>query len=225
MRFLSVPHCVALSALLILAPARADSLYDAGGNTYLDIGRFTTDFRYADGDHEGHVGRYGVAFEEPLADDVTFGLHGGYLTWDAQGEPPAAPLDFSGRYLGVLGRYHGSRGDYFNLAAEFSYTWHDVDSVGFASARSEVTWYETWASFGPLLRAGRWRLGFGGYYQGFDGGTETDTNPGRHAGFEAARHTGAYVGLTFYVDPTGSFSIIGTTGARRGLKLVFKREF
>ena len=69
-------------------------------------------------------------------------------------------------------------GDYFNLSGELSYTWHDVNSSGPAATHSEITWYETWAAFGPVLRYGPWRASFGAYYQNL-AGDETDSNPGR----------------------------------------------
>src|SRR6185503_12130689 len=127
------------------ASARADGLYDTGASTWLDLGTYHTDLDYAGATHAAHVGRYGIGYSEPVAEDTSFALQGGYVTLDVDGEPPAAFLDYSGRYLGLMGRYEGTWGDYFNLAGEVSYTWHDVTSSGFTVTHSEITWYETWA--------------------------------------------------------------------------------
>ena len=224
MRLLPPIYLLAALSTLLCATAHADDLYDPGASTYVELGRYRTSFTYADGDHEAHVGRYGLAFNEPVAGDTTFGLQGGYLTLDVDGEPPGPFLDFTGRYLGLQGRYEGTWGDYFNLSGELSYTWHDVNSSGPAATHSEITWYETWAAFGPVLRYGPWRASFGGYYQGISG-TETDSSPSRRVDFNAGKSVGAYAGFSFYIDETGSIGIYGTTGARKGIKLVFRRDF
>jgi len=83
---------------------------------------------------------------------------------------------------------------------------------------------ETWGEAGPVFRYDRWRLSLGAYYQGFSG-TETDANPYRLLDFSAARSVGAYGGIAFYIDPTGSIGLYATTGARHGVQLVFRREF
>jgi len=204
--------------------ARADDYGSPGGDTNLELGRYHTDFKYFDGDHQADVGRYGVAFSQPVADDFAFELHGGYLTLDVDGEPQPVPASGSGRYLGLMGRYEGSEGDYLNFSAELAYTWHDVNSYNLQTASSESTWYETWGEAGPVFRYDRWRLSLGAYYQGFSG-TETDANPYRLLDFSAARSVGAYGGIAFYIDPTGSIGLYATTGARHGVQLVFRREF
>lgn len=214
--------CVA-ALCLCASTAQADVPYAPGGSTLLDLGRYRTPFSYADGEHLVHVGRYGIGYAEPVAEDFRFTLQGGYLTTDVDGEPAAAPLDFTGRYLGLGAEYEGSRGDYFNLAAALSYTWQDVDGSSIGT-QSNLTWYETWASFGPVLRWQRWRLSFGGYWQHLDGSETDSAVPGR-LDFSAGSNTGAYLGLVYYVDRTGSVGIYGTSGARKGIKLVFRREF
>jgi hypothetical protein len=205
--------------------ARADGYGSPGGSTYLELGRYDTSFKYSDGDHAAVVGRYGVAFSQPIADDFDFELHGGYLTLDVDGEPSALQMNSSGgRYLGLMGRYEDSQGDYLNFSAEAAYTWYDVNSSGYQATPSESVWYESWGAAGPVFRYDRWRLSLGVYYQNFSG-TETDANPHRVLDFSASRGAGAYAGISFYIDPTGSIGLYATTGARHGVNLVFRREF
>ena len=218
---------LAFSLFLFLAPCEAqayDDPYTPGGSTLLDLGRYRTAFSYGGVDHEAHVGRYGIGYYEPVSDDVALSLQGGYLTTDVDGEPAPLPLDFTGRYLGLGLRYESTEGDYLNFSAETSYTWQDVDGNGFSGSSSNLTWYEGWAALGPVLRWQRWRFSFGGYWQQVEG-VETDANPAARLDFSAGRSTGAYASLMFYVDDTGSIGIYGTSGARKGLKIVFKREF
>ncbi|MFI4967641.1 MAG: hypothetical protein ACHQAU_02850 [Gammaproteobacteria bacterium] len=217
-------RCLCLTiALCGVSAARADDLYD-GGSTYLDLGRFNTAWTYSDGDHTAHVGRYGVAFSMPLGQDVSGELHGGYATLDVDGEPQPLPVQYTGRYLGLMARYEGTDGDYFNLSAELSYTWQDVNGSNFNVQPSEVVWYEAWASFGPVLHYERWRFSFGAYLQNLQG-NETDHQPARELDFHSRRGVGGYAGISFYMDRDNSIGLYATGGARQGLQLVFRRDF
>ena len=215
-----------VACLVLVAPATAsayDDPYSPGGSTLLDLGRYRTPFEYGQTDHTAHVGRYGVAFLQPVGPDVAFTLQGGYLTLDVDGEPAPQPLDFTGRYLGLGLRYESMQGDYLNFAAETSYTWHDVDASA-VNTQSNITWYESWVAAGPVLRWQGWRLSLGGYWQRF-AGTEDDGGLATRLDFGSGRSAGVYLGIAYYVDQTGSIGIYATSGARQGVKLVFKREF
>jgi hypothetical protein len=213
-----------LCLLCAATPAQADDYLFPGGSTYLSLGVFNTPWTYPDGGHSAHLGRYGVAFSSPIAGDFSGELHGGYATVDVDGEPHFLPVEFTGRYLGLAARYEETDGDYFNLAGEVSYTWHDADGGNFQSSPSEVVWYETWAAFGPVLRYGRWRFSFGAYLQNLQG-NETDSQPAAELDFHSQRAVGAYAGIAFYMDRDNSLGLYATTGAREGFELLFRREF
>ena len=218
-------RCLLLVIALCGAPAvQADDFYAEGSSTYLDLGAFNTSWTYAVGDHTAHAGRYGVAFSTPLGQDVSAELHGGYATLDVDDEPQPLAVQFTGRYLGVMARYEGTDGDYFNLSAELAYTWQDVNGTDFNVRPSEIVWYETWAAFGPVLRYERWRLSFGAYLQNLQG-NETDDQPARELDFHSRRSVGGYAGIAFYMDRDNSIGLYATGGARQGLELVFRREF
>lgn len=201
-----------------------DDPYSPAGSTYLDLRVFDTPLSYSDGDHKAQVGKYGVAFSTPLGGDVSAELHGGYATLDVDDEPQPFPVQFTGRYLGVMARYEGTEGDYFNLSADLSYTWNDVNGGNFQVQPSQIVWYETWAAFGPVLRYGRWRLSFGAYLQNLQG-SETDDQPAREVDFHSRRSVGGYAGIAFYMDHDNSIGLCATIGARQGIELVFRREF
>lgn len=215
-----------LPAVCMAGPAFAyDDPYSPGGSTLLELGRYQTDFDYPSGLHRAHVGRYGVGYNEPVAPDFNFNLHGGYLTLDVDSDPVASLQDYTGRYLGLGARYESSSGDYLNFSVEGDYTWHDV--TGSSSVQqSEIVWYEAWVAAGPVLRTGPWRLTGGAYYQNIDG-NETDSGPpvNQYRTFTAGRQAGAYVGVAFYTDETGSIGIYATAGARQSVSVVFKRQF
>ena len=220
-------RALSVFAVLLAATATAhadDDLY-AGSSTFLDLGSYRTPFKYADGDHAADVGRYGVAFSFQEAGDLKAELHGGYLTLDVAGEPQPTPQSSSGRYLGVQARYEGSGSDYLNFTAEVSYTWMDASSAGLLTdPPAESTWYETWVAAGPLLSYDVWRLSLGAYYQRLDG-TETDSTPSRVLDFRAGRSVGGYLGIAVYIQPDYSIGLLGTVGAREGVRLVFRRDF
>ena len=219
------PLVPVLGACLLAASgaAPADDLY-SGASTYLDLGRYRVPLRYPDGDHEAHVGKFGVAYDVPLGGDIHGGLQGGYTVLDVADEPQPTAFSFDGRYLGLALRYEGSEGDYLNLTGEFSYTWHDVNGDSFSVPVSEVAWYETWMALGPELRYGRLRLTFGAYYQYLEG-SETDQRPAQVLDFHVQKRTGAYLGFAVYLDPANSLGLYATQGARREVRLVFCRDF
>lgn len=223
MRRLAVFLLLAIAVTWTGVAQAYDDPFSPGGSTLLDLGRYRTPFEYGGVNHTAHVGRYGVAFFQPLGPDVDFTLQGGYLTLDVDGEPLPQPLDFTGRYLGLGLRYESTEGDYLNWAAETSYTWHGVDASG-VNTQANITWYESWVAAGPVLRWQRWRLSLGGYWQRIDG-TEDDGGLAAQLDFSAGRSAGAYLGIAYYIDQTGSIGIYATSGARQGVKLVFKREF
>ena len=216
-----------LSAALWAGTACAydDSPFSPGGSTFLELGRYQTNFDYPDGDHAAHVGRYGVAFNEPVANDFSLNLHGGYLTLDVDGDPVASLQDYTGRYLGLGARYESTGADYLNFAVQADYTWHDVNGSS-SVLQSEIIWYAAMVSAGPVLRYGPWRLSGGAYYQNIQG-NETDSGPptSQYRTFEAGSQVGGYLGFAYYMDPTGSIGIYATAGARRGINVVFKRDF
>ncbi len=215
-----------LSAALLTGAAQADEndLYAPGGSTLLDLGHYDSDWRYPDGAHAAHLGRYGVGFYEPTGDqDLTLELHGGYMTLDVDGEPASGPLDYTGRYLGLGLRYQSSDGDYLNWAGEFSYTWQDATTAGPPGQQSELVWYESWAAFGPVLRYGAWRFSLGAYWQHLDG-NQTDS-AGPQLDISAQRSLGGYLGLDFFTEPSFSLGVVVTGGARQGTRLVFRKYF
>lgn len=217
--------CMASWAGSAFAYDTYDEPFSPGSSTLLELGRYQTDFDYPTGEHEAHVGRYGIGYNEAVADDFVLNLHGGYLTLDVDDDSVASLQGFTGRYLGLSARYESSTGDYLNFSAEGSYTWHDVTGPSFVE-QSEIVWYETWAAAGPVLRYGPWRFSGGVYYQDIEG-NETDSGPpvSQERNFSAGKQAGGYLGFAFYIDQTGSIGVYATAGARQGINVVFKREF
>jgi hypothetical protein len=132
--------------------------------------------------------------------------------------------DGYGPFFGLFVTVRPMLGNYWDFDFHAGYTWHDMSYSGH-NQQADVTWYSSFVSLGPVLHLWRWRLSAGGYYQHFNG-TETDNGAinGRRD-FSAAHSTGAYFGFAYYLDRTGSVGIYGTSGARRGVQLIFKREF
>jgi hypothetical protein len=209
-------------ALCCAGSASADD-YWAGYSTFLELGRFDTPLRYADGEHDAQAGEFGVAYDAPIGGDVSAGLRGGYATLSVDDEPQPTALSFDGRYLGLDLRYEGTQGDYFNLFGDFSYTWHQVTGDSFSQPSSQLTWYESWLAFGPEWRYRNLRLSVGAYYQYLQG-TEQDSEPSRELDFHSARGAGGYLSFSAYLDPANSLGLYFTAGARRGVKLVFRRD-
>ncbi|MGH8403401.1 MAG: hypothetical protein ACRESO_08385 [Gammaproteobacteria bacterium] len=215
-----------LASLCLAQMAHADNndIYSPGMSASVDLGRYHTDFAYADGDHQADISRYGITLVQPVATDVGFGLQGGYMTAGINDNTLYPLGDGYGPFLGLFFAWHPMLGDYWSADFHAGYTWHDMSFQG-QNQKADVTWYTGYASLGPVLRLGPWRLAAGGYYQ-YVNGTETDTGTvNQRLDFSATHSTGAYIGVAYYLDRTGSLGIYAFGGARRGVSLVFKREF
>ncbi len=223
-RFLAVVCLVLLAAT---ANARADDsegLYTPGMSAAIDLGRYRTDFAYADGNHRADIGRYAIVYVQPVAPDVGFGLQGGYMTASVNNATLAPLSDGYGPFLGLFAAWHPLLGNYLAFDFNTGYTWHDMHFRAPAQ-QADLTWYTSFISLGPVLRLWRWRVSAGGYYQNFNGSeTDSGTITGRQD-FSAARSTGAYFGFAYFLDRTGSVGLYATGGARHGVQLVFKRQF
>jgi hypothetical protein len=218
--------CVLLSVACVASTAAHADENDifSGMSSAVDLGHYRTDFAYTDGDHQADINRYGITFIQPVAEDVGFGLQGGYMTAGVDNSTLYPLGDGYGPFLGLFAAWRPMLGNYWDLDFHAGYTWHDMTFSG-QNQRADVTWYSSFVSLGPVLHLWRWRISTGGYYQRFDGAeTDNGTVNGRQD-FSAARSTGAYFSFAYYLDSTGSVGIYGTSGARRGVQVVFKREF
>ncbi len=70
-------RCLCIGASFACATsAFASDMYDdpfsPGSSTLLELGRYQTDFDYPTGEHEAHVGRYGIGYNEAVADDFSW---------------------------------------------------------------------------------------------------------------------------------------------------------
>jgi hypothetical protein len=197
--------------------------FTPGSSTQLTLDHYSETFSYPDGPRTFDVSEYSVGYYEPVAEDVALGLQGGYLTINVDNDKLASLIAYSGQFLGFMGRYQSTWGDYLNFAAEIRYLWHDQQGQ-LSGQQSDITWYETYARAGPVLRYGPLRFELGGYYQN-NSGNETDTGNVNQRRDISSHGGGAYAGLVLYVEPTGSVALYGYGGARHEVRLVFTREF
>ena len=205
-------------------PARAGDPYTPGSGVNLELGCYRTHFSYPDHLDDVHACKYGVTYTEPVSEDLSFSMVGGYASLNVDQDPVATQQDYTGRYLGLKAGFESYAGDYLNLAAQVSYTWHDVNGAAFQQ-RSEITWYETYASLGPVFRTGPWRFELGGYYQYLDGDELDEGTVNQRRRFGAYRGNGGYVGVAYFMDQDESIALYSTSGARRGTRIVFQRYF
>lgn len=217
---------LALMSLSALPRAQADDndIYAPGMSAAVDLGSYRTDFTYSDGNHQADISRYAITFVQPVSPEVGFGLQGGYMTAGINNNTLNPLGDGYGPFLGLFFAWQREFDNYWSFDAHAGYTWHDMSYRG-ANQQADATWYTSYASAGPALRIDRWRFSAGGYWQNISG-HETDTGTlNSRLDFSAARASGAYLGLAYYLDQTGSVGIYATGGARHGVSLVFKREF
>lgn len=213
-----------LCAAAIPAVHADDDLYPAGMSAAISVGRYHADFRYPTADYRADFSRYTVVITQPLSRNMDFGFEGAYLV-GATDSPALINLDAgSGHSLGVFVSWQPRAGNYLELQMLAGYRWNDA-VFSSPSGQPEVNWYEGYVAAGPALTIRNLVIGAGARWQHIDG-RETDPGPvPQHWDFNAAQAGGAYLSVTYYLDPTGSVALQAYGGGQRGAELVFKREF
>lgn len=214
---------VLLSAGMQLAHAD-NGFYPDGMTAAIDVGRYHTGFAYPGNVYAADIDRYAVVITQPMAQDVDFGITGAYVLASVNSPTLAALKQSDGQSLGLSIGWHPRLGNYFGLELQSGYNWNDVSFSG-SSGQPDVTWYESYAAAGPVLYLFNWRISAGIRWQHYEG---HETDPGTvpsSRDFRAARSTSAYLGVTYYLDSTGSLAFHAFGGGQRGGELVFKREF
>jgi len=213
-----------LIAFAIPAAHADDDMYEAGMSAAITAGRYHTDFAYSNGDYRADFSRYTVVITQPAGVHADFGFEGSYLVGSVD-SPGLVALDAgSGHSLGVFWRWEPRLGAHFRLHMLAGYRWNN-EVFSSAAGQPEVNWYEGYVAAGPALALGRWIIGAGVRWQHVDG-RETDPGTAVQPGdFNAARNLGAYLGVTYYLDATGSVALQAFGGGQRGAEVVFKREF
>lgn len=215
---------LAAALFLVCLPSAGFAADEGGLGAAVDFSRYHVDLAYTGAPAEtARVDEIGLTLSESFTANFDLALQGGYTSVDFGHHPPDAGFNLTGRFFGVLARYEPRLTAHISLLAQAAYRWHKVDN-GQTKQYDELTWYETSARVGPAFRAGFVRAAIGAYYQHFDG-DELARGPAFRRDFGAARSTGAFASVRYYFDPTGSVGLVGETGGRRGIALVFSRGF
>lgn len=225
MRF--IPILVSLFACTGLCAnvhADDDDLTFAGMTAAIDVGRYHTEFAYPTADYGADIERYAIVITQPLAQDLDIGFTGAYLLTSVDSPSLDALTQADGQSLGLNAIWHPRLGNYFSLELQAGYRWNDVNFSS-STGQPEVTWYESYAAAGPVLYLYNWRISAGVRWQHYDGNETDPGTPPAKLDFSAARSGGGYLGLTYYLDRTGSLALYAFAGGQRGAQLVFKREF
>ncbi|MGH8370488.1 MAG: hypothetical protein ACRESC_05855 [Gammaproteobacteria bacterium] len=206
------------------AYADQDDVAFPGMTAAIDVGRYHTEFAYPTADHRVDVERYALVITQSLAPDLDVGFDGAYLVASVD-SPALATLDAAdGQALGLFATWHPRLGNYLGLELQAGYRRNDADFSS-PAGQPEVTWYESHVAAGPVFYLYNWRISAGVRWQRYEG-NETDPGmPPAKLDFSAARSSGTYLGLTYYLDRTGSLTLYAFAGGQRGAQLVFKREF
>ncbi|HEX5340273.1 MAG TPA: hypothetical protein VFX47_05285 [Gammaproteobacteria bacterium] len=224
MRYLHALTLLALAGCASVAHADRDEAYAPGLGAAIAVTRVHTGFAYPAANHDADLTRYTVIITQAFAADLDFGIEGGYQLAEI-GSPALAGLEnTAGHTLGLSGAWHPRLGNYLSLELQAGSRWNDAEFAD-ASRHAELVWYQSYAAIGPVLYLYNWRLSAGLRWQHDDGHEDDRGPPTLRQDFSAAHSTGSYLGVTYYLDRTGSVALYGFGGGQRGAELVFKREF
>jgi hypothetical protein len=195
-----------------------------GMEATLLIQRLKTDLKADDSIIESRINRIGLIIYEPANPSFQPGLQIGALEINQSNNPVTTGINISGNYLGVLFRSLLFRHNHSGIQLEGGYTYHVADKM-LGNQEIDFKWHELLFNVNALLLYENFNLALGGYSFVIDGdetdfGSITQTRE-----FTEDEKTGVHLGLEYRVDATGSVGIHVDSGGRRGVGLVFSREF
>ncbi|NOX42220.1 MAG: hypothetical protein GXP19_00565 [Gammaproteobacteria bacterium] len=225
-------HCLSLRVLLLISiiflqsnAAQALMLdMQENGEFSLNLERVTTDLKFDNAVIENRISRIYMSIYEASYAWFQPGLKLGYLSSTQSNNPITAGINLSGEIIGISLITNIPPRRFLSTQIEMDYLYHDVNKETFTQKVS-LKWYEFIAKAGVSINPGLWQLSIGRYFHLIDGdetayGTIIQT---RH--FKEEKQTGSYLDFTLFVDSTGKVGIRAQGGSRRGINLVFSREY
>lgn len=220
-------YCIVIIAMLACKPGYSmtpASFESSGMEATLSIQRLKINLDVDDSIIESRINRIGLILYEPGNQAFQAGLQAGALEINQTDNPVTTGINITGNYLGILFRSLLFRHGHSGLQLKGSYTYHDADKL-LSDQEINFRWHELLLNVNALLAYENFNLALGGYSYLIDGdetdfGSITQTRE-----FTEDEKTGVHLGFEYRVDATGRVGIHVDSGARRGVGLVFTREF
>ena len=188
----------------------------------VSIEDYSAGWAFQTGQHTSDINRLILNLEEKTANDLRVGVNIGLISLRiSENVSPGNTRKFNVSSLGLYLRLPLRLGEIFSLQGQFSYRFNSgSDSIDIDS--SQIEWYETRLELGF---SGQWqtlRLTPFIAYQIVDG--DITDSKGTEL-FETNEKISSGIRIDFFVDPTAYIRFQVSSGARKGIYLVFAREY
>lgn len=225
-------HCLPRLSILLLIGAlfypvmsQGASLYLKNGSEFsLNIERVKTNLDINNDRIENRASRIYAAFYEPAYPWFKPGLKLGYISASQNNNPVSAGKDLTGELIGLSMRSINSSGQFFNPQLQLDYIYNIAknDSTG-----QDLTqkWFEFTLKAGISFNTKILSLALGGYHFTIDGDEQASGTINHTYTIKQDKQTGSYLDFTLYVDATGKVGVHAEGGSRKGLNLIFSRNF
>lgn len=226
----NTPTCSTLSRfrqytlLILLLPLNAAAFEDSLVGIQLDWNRYDTTLRINQTMHETRLTHATLIVYEPFRHKLYGGLRLGYVDVSQADNLAVAGLRIDGNSLGVQLGVFLIRSKYVDISLQGDYDYLQANG-GEDDQKVDFDWVETNIQFGATLKLGLFHLSGTAYRHSIDGDQKLHSPVNTATPFSQTERTGTSAGIAIQVDPTGYVGVHAERGARKGVRLLFTREF
>ncbi len=165
-----------------------------------------------------------TAYESPYQ-WLQGGLHIGYLNASHDDALLTAGTLPSGQFVGIQLRKPQDEDHRYDLHWSLAYSYNRLKD-DLATTSSSISWHDTHAEIGIIIRTSAFRLSLGGYYARLSGTEQrtSETNSSSQS-FSSLDNRGGYAAIGYQTSKNGRIELIARNGAQRGAALFFSHQF
>lgn len=169
-----------------------------------------------------------TAYESPYQ-WLQGGLHIGYLNASHDDSLLATGTLPSGQFVGIQLRKPQNESRRYDLHWSLAYSYNRLKDDQLTT-RSEISWHDTHAEIGLIVRASVFRLSLGGYYARLSGteqrtSTTNSVTTSSSQSFSSLDNSGSYAAIGYQTSKKGRIELTARSGAQRGVALFFSHQF
>lgn len=168
-----------------------------------------------------------TAYESPYQ-WLQGGLHIGYLNASHDDALLTAGTLPSGQFVGIQLRKPQDEDRRYDLHWSLAYSYNRLKGDQ-ATTSSSISWHDTHAEIGLIVRASAFRLSLGGYYARLSGTEQrtstTNSVTSSSQSFSSLDNSGGYAAIGYQTSKKGRIELIARSGAQRGAALFFSHQF
>jgi hypothetical protein len=198
--------------------------YAEGAAFSLDLERNVSDWSVGATVVESRISQYRVSYYEQLNQHLMAGMHLAYLQLTQRGNAITSGMELSGESFGLSFQQTVFTNANMRLLIQGEYGYQDVDDKSDLQ-NITIDWHEFQLALSAIYRFESLEFFAGGRYVAIDGDEVSSGGINQTLAIESDDDYGAFVGVNYWVDSTGSIGIHIERGARKIFNLEFMRHY